>query len=100
MTPPSAPPISPDLPGADLVAEGLEDWRRGVESVPGLLARIAAPRLRQLSFDIPVSEASGPLPEHRLYQLLAREHGDNAHGRYNALIRQLVSFTRAAACAR
>ena len=62
---------------------GLEDWRRGVESVPGLLAQIGA-----------------PLPEHRLYELLAREHGDAAHSRYNALLRQLVSFTRSRACAR
>ena len=39
-------------------------------------------------------------PEERLYQRLAAEYGNGAHSRYNALIRQLVSFQRAAACAK
>lgn len=89
-----------DLPGGDLVSAGVEDWRRGVESIPGLLVQIGAPRLRQLNLDLPASDPDGPLPEHRLYELLAREHGDAAHGRYNALIRRLVSFAQARACAR
>ncbi len=93
------PPFA-ELPGGDLVAQGLEDLRRGVESVPALLALIGAPRLRQLAIDVPVRDPGGPLPEHRLYARLAREHGDGAHSRYNALVRKLVSFTRAVACAR
>ncbi len=97
---PRSEPFAADLPGGELVAAGLVDLRRGVESVPALLAQIGAPRLRQLAIDVPARDPAGPLPEHRLYELLAREHGDNAHGRYNALIRQLVSFTRAAACVR
>jgi len=100
MSPRSEPPALTDLPGGDLLAAGLEDLRRGVESVASLLAQIGAPRLRQLAIDVPVRDPSGPMPEHRLYELLAREHGDAAHSRYNALIRKLVSFTRAAACAR
>jgi hypothetical protein len=35
-------------------------------------------------------------PEQRLYALLARTEGDGAHSRFNALIRRLVSFERAA----
>ena len=31
----------------------------------------------------------------RLFRLLSRTHGDDAFGRYNALLRRLVSFTRA-----
>jgi hypothetical protein len=31
-----------------------------------------------------------------LYALLARDDAPSAHGRYNALIRRLVSFERAA----
>lgn len=89
-----------DLPGGELIAAGLEDLRRGIESVPALLALIGAPRLRMLAIDVPVRHPNSPLPEHRLYELLARQHGDNAHSRYNALIRQLVSFTRSLACAR
>ena len=38
-------------------------------------------------------------PEHKLYALLAREKDDAAHSAQNALIRRLVSFERAAACA-
>jgi hypothetical protein len=34
-------------------------------------------------------------PEHRLYDRFAAEDPDSAHGRYNALIRRLVSFERA-----
>jgi hypothetical protein len=97
MSPSQKPPFT-DLPGGDFLAAGLEDLRRGVESVPALLAQIGAPRLRQLGIDVPASDSNGSLPEHRLYELLARRHGDNAHSRYNALIRQLVSFTRAVAC--
>ena len=37
-------------------------------------------------------------PEHRLYGLLARTDPDSAHGRYNALVRRLVRFERAAEC--
>ena len=40
-----------------------------------------------------------PDPEVRLYRLLAKEHGDAAHSRYNALVRRLVSYQRALACA-
>ena len=41
-----------------------------------------------------------PDAEARLYAPLYASHADGAHGRYNALVRQLVSFQRAAACAR
>lgn len=86
-----------DLPGADLVAQGLEDLSRDVESIPALLVSIGAPRLRQIG--VPIPESTLPEPEHRLYLLLARTDPDSAHSRYNALIRRLVSFERAAGCA-
>jgi hypothetical protein len=88
------------LPGGELVAQGLEDWRRGVESVASLVVQVGARRLRQVGLELPADAPSDSLPEHRLYELLAREHGEAAHGRYNALLRQLVSFARARACAR
>lgn len=99
MSPRPEPTFS-DLPGGELIAAGLEDLRHGVESVPALLAQIGARRLRQLAIEVPGRSADEPMPEHRLYEILARQHGDNAHSRYNALIRQLVSFTRALACVR
>jgi hypothetical protein len=85
------------LPGGDLIAEGLADLEAGVESIPALLVAIGAPRLRGLGLVIP---ATTDQPEIQLYRLLASEHADAAHGRYNALIRRLVSFERAAECAR
>ncbi|MBA2384976.1 MAG: hypothetical protein H0V68_10005 [Actinobacteria bacterium] len=81
------------LPGHELVLAGLDDLARGVESPEALLVSIGAPRLRQAGIDVP-----GPLPspEHRLYALLAADDSDAAHSRYNALVRRLVSFERAA----
>jgi hypothetical protein len=83
-----------DLPGGDLVGEGLRDLRAGRETVAGVLVAIGAPRLRQLGIDVP----DVPSPEHRLYDLLARTEVDSAHSRYNALIRRLCSFERALEC--
>jgi hypothetical protein len=85
------------LPGADWIRQGLDDLARGVESVPALLVSVGAPRLHHLGLRVPAPFES---PEHRLYQQLARENPASAHSRYNSLIRRLVSFERAAACAR
>lgn len=92
-------PVGPapvELPGGDVIRAGLLDLARNVESVSALLVSIGAPRLRRLGYAIP-----HPLnrPEHRLYQRLASANPDTAHSRYNALIRRLVSFERAAECA-
>ena len=87
-----------DLPGGELLLEGMEDLRHGIDSIPALLVLIGAPRLRQLAFDLPRTDPGDPLPEHRLYERLAEEHGKGAHSQYNALLRTLTSFTRAAAC--
>jgi hypothetical protein len=88
------------LPGGDLVHQGLADLERGVESIPALLVLTGGPRLRRLAIEVPIVEPSDPLPEHRLYQLLAETYGNAAHSRYNALLRRLVSFARAAQCVR
>jgi len=80
-----------------LVRAGLDDLARGAATVPALLVSVGAPRLRRLGIEVSAPIA---LPEHRLYELLAREDAATAHGRYNALIRELVSFERAAECVR
>ena len=84
------------LPGADLVKQGVQDLDGGHESAEALLVSIGAPRLRSVGIEL---SSPIPSPEHRLYLLLAREKGDAAHSAYNALLRRLVSFERAAACA-
>jgi hypothetical protein len=67
-----------------------------VESQEALLVSIGAPRLRRIGFAV---SRTLPAPEDRLYELLSRVDPDSAHSRYNALIRRLVSFERAAECA-
>ncbi len=84
-----------DLPGADLVSEGLADLACRKESVAALLVQVGSPRLRRCRVPVPVSDADALDADRRLYRLLGREHGNAAHSRYNALIRQLVSFERA-----
>jgi len=86
------------LPGGDLIEQGIEDLSRGVESIPSLLVCIGAPRLRLLGLTIPA--VAIPSPEMRLYERLSRDDPDSAHSRYNSLIRKLVSFERAAECAK
>jgi len=75
------------------VSSGLADLADGRESEASLLVEMAAPRLRSLGFDVP--PARGGSPSHRLYALLT-ERGGGAHSRYNALVRRMVSFVRAA----
>ena len=57
------------LPGADLVREGLAGMAAGRRTIPACLIAIGSPRLRQA--------------------------GGDAYSRYNALLRDLVSFESA-----
>jgi len=84
------------LPGGNLVTTGLRDLADRAVTDESLLVSIGRPRLVQLGLD--VAEGFDD-PEHRLYDRLQGRFGDAAHGRYNALVRQLVSFERAFACA-
>jgi hypothetical protein len=84
------------LPGGDLVAAGIRDLERGVESIEALLVSVGAWRLSALGLQLPEPLES---PELRLYERLSAEDPESAHSRYNALIRRLVSFERAAECA-
>ncbi len=83
------------MPGGEFLAMGFADLQKGVTSVPGLLLLIGGPRLRNLGLPIPKAHVC---PEHMLYDLLSESDPDSAHSRYNAFIRLLVSFERAAEC--
>ena len=76
-----------------------EDWlmTREAGTVESLLVSIGSPRLATLGFQV-----ANPIPDasRRLYERLHAEDADSAHGRYNALVRRLVSFERAAAATR
>ncbi len=86
-----------ELPGGELITQGLEDLRCSRETVPALLVSIGAPRLQRAGVVVSHPLAS---PEQRLYELLSRDAPAAAHSRYNALIHRLVSFERAAECVR
>ncbi len=84
------------LPGEDLVRKGIDDLERGFESVEALLVSIGARRLTRAGVRVP---SPIPSPELRLYERLRDDDPDAAHSRYNALVRRLVSYERAAECA-
>lgn len=84
------------LPGGDLVRRGMSDLDASRETAESLLVSIGAPRLRDIGIEVPAAISN---PEHKLYLLLSSAKGNAAHSAYNALLRRLVSFERAAACA-
>lgn len=82
-------------PGEDMIEQGIRDLADRRETIESLLVSIGAPRLRGIGLNVPETFDS---PEHRLYRMLSESDPDAAHSRYNALIRRLVSFERAAEC--
>jgi hypothetical protein len=80
------------LPGGERMLQGIQDWREGRTTINSCLVVIAFGKFRAaglVSGDAPFAEA-----ELVLYDLLRKE-GHNAYGRYNSLLRELVSFGRA-----
>jgi hypothetical protein len=88
------------LPGADLVTEGIADLRNERDTAPAALVRMASQRLRALGLEVPMVIWGDEPASHHLYDLLAAEDSRGAHSRYNALVRRMVSFARAAEHAR
>ena len=84
-----------DLPGANLVLAGVSALRRGELTVEALLVAIGARRLRAAGLQVPQAPGLPDSPELALYAALGAAHPRDAHSRYNALIRRLVSFERA-----
>ena len=81
------------LPGANLIQEGLRDYLEKRHTIPSCLVRMARHRLQRAGM-IASSDNHDLDAELDLYQLLSNE-GNRAHGHYNALIRELVSFEHA-----
>lgn len=82
------------LPGEELVRHGLADLQSGNLTVPACLVAVAQTRLTRAGL-IPQSVTPPSLePELQLYRLLRQEKGD-AFSRYNALLRELISFEMA-----
>jgi hypothetical protein len=85
----------PDLrafPGGDIVMQGLRDLAAGACHTPAaLLVEIARPRLARAGLDVPRSTEATPCAELRLYAALVADGQPDPYGRYNALLRRLVS---------
>ena len=100
MTPGEQRAALTDLPGADLVLAGLDaldalaQGKQDEFTPEALLVAIGARRLRAAGLVLPDAPALPEHPELALYEAIADAHPD-AHSRYNALIRRLVSFERA-----
>lgn len=81
------------LPGAELVYQGLVDLSNGVLTAAALLVACASSRLRRAGFS--VATCSESEPRLMLYALLAKDEPETAHSRFNALFRRLESFEHA-----
>ena len=82
------------LPGADRIIVGLGDYREGRRSIPACLVRMARPRLIRAGA-MAATSPSDDGAELELYQLLSASEGPASFSRYNALIRELISFEHA-----
>ena len=82
------------LPGEDIVRAGLADVDAGRCTIPACLVAIGSPRLRRAGLIRSESPALQTEAELQLYRLL-RQAGGDAYSRYNALLRELVSFEQA-----
>jgi hypothetical protein len=82
------------LPGESLVRQGLADAQAGRCTAEACLVSIASPRLSRTGLLANIQTELQPEPELSLYRLLRAQGGD-AYSRYNALIRELVSFENA-----
>jgi len=83
------------LPAGELMQQGLADLAQRRDSIAAHLVKIASPRLRRCGMTVDLTDDEALAADHELYALLANEHGREAHSRYNALLRELVSFERA-----
>jgi len=59
-----------------------------------MLVALAAERLKAAGVDLPQTQVERPW--HRLYDILNSSDPRNAHSRYDALLRRVASFARAA----
>lgn len=86
--------------GGDYLGVDVNVAARVAEEAKGAEVMVSDRALEHLDRDALDVGRSDRAPSHRLYDLLAAEHSDSAHGRYNALVGRIVSFARAAEHAR
>lgn len=74
---------------------GLDDPRHGRETIASLLVAMGT-QASQLGLEIPDDLSANP--QRRFCDLLAQDDSDSAHSRYNAYLRRLITYERAAEC--
>ena len=87
------------LPGEALVRAGLSDLAAGLYTPAALTLCTASDRLLQLGIELPALPRGAALArqcELALYEKLVESGESDAYGRYNALLREFVSFLEAA----
>ena len=82
------------LPGAERIVEGLKDYHDGRHSIPACFVRMARPRLIRAGM-MSASPTHDDGAELQLYQLLSTSGDSHSYSRYNALVRELISFEHA-----
>jgi len=82
------------MPGAARMLEGLRDYHSGRHSIPACLVRMAMPRLQRAGL-INTAQLHDADAELELYQLVSASEGPRSYSRYNALVRELISFEHA-----
>lgn len=82
------------LPGESRVREGRADAQAGRCTTAACLVSIGRRRLNRAGLLASLQVGLPPEPERCLYRLLRTQGGD-AYSRYNALLRELVSFEQA-----
>ncbi len=82
------------LPGESLVRKGLSDLSSGKRTISAYLVSIGRRRFENAGLLSPADKSLSQEPELELYRLLRSEGGD-AYSRYNALVRELISFEQA-----
>jgi hypothetical protein len=93
------PPLPIDLtalPGEEFYHQGIVDLKARIISIPALLIAIGFPRLQLLGLVNGMEDYLPSDPDLQLYQVLSEANPANAYSQYNAWIRRLVSFERAA----
>ncbi|MCX6126254.1 MAG: hypothetical protein NTV34_16095 [Proteobacteria bacterium] len=84
-----------DLPGAELLLQGLKDLEQSEITIPSLLISIGRSRLEAAGLKIPEAKFSVYDFELTLYRLIGRDDSLDAYSYYNSLIKQLISFEKA-----
>jgi hypothetical protein len=83
------PPAFRDLPGADLVAAGLQDVAAGRRTLEASLVQLAPVRLRRVGIELTALDGEAKA---KVFALVVAAEDGSAHSRFNAVVDRLDSF--------